>query len=428
MKLIVSKTEELKGEITIPGSKSHTIRAVIFASLAEGTSKLINPLRSEDTMAAVNACIALGAKINIDNEKEWIVEGFNLNPTIPKNVLNMANSGTSTNLVSGIVAALCGEEVTLDGDESLRSRPMQPLLKALNNLGAEALSENNNGKCPVKIKGKMTGGKTEVDGISSQYVSSLLIACPLLENDSEITVTNMHEKPYIGMTLKWLDEQGIRYEKSADLTNFKIKGKQKYKSFEKTIPADWSSAAFPIVAAVITKSDVLINGLDLKDTQGDKAVIDYLRKMGADISAEGDGIRVKGRELNGCELDLNATPDALPAMAIAGCFANGTTKLYNVKQARIKETDRIKVMHDELERMGADIREMDDGLIIHNSKLNGTKVKGHSDHRVVMALSLAGMTARGKTEITTAEAVNVTFPNYLELMKSLGANMRMEGK
>ena len=122
-------------------------------------------------------------------------------------------------------------------------------------------------------------GKTEVDGISSQYVSSLLIACPLLENDSEITITNMHEKPYIGMTLKWLDEQGIRYEKSADLTNFKIKGKQKYKSFEKSIPADWSSAAFPIVAAVITKSDVLIKGLDLNDTQGDKAVIDYLKKM-----------------------------------------------------------------------------------------------------------------------------------------------------
>ena len=428
MKLIVNKTEELKGEITIPGSKSHTIRAVIIASLAEGTSKLINPLKSEDTMAAVNACRALGAKINVDNEWEWVVEGFNHNPIIPKNVLNMANSGTSTNLVSGIVAALCGEEVTLDGDESLRSRPMQPLLKALNNLGAEALSENNNGKCPVKIKGKMSGGKTEVDGISSQYVSSLLIACPLVENDSEITVTNMHEKPYIEMTVKWLDEQGIKYEKSADLTNFKIKGKQKYSSFEKTIPADWSSAAFPIVAAVITKSDVLIKGLDLKDTQGDKAIINYLKKMGADISAEGDRIRIKGKELNGCELDLNATPDALPAMAIAGCFADGTTKLYNVKQARIKETDRIKVMHDELERMGADIREMDDGLIVHNSRLSGAKVKGHSDHRVVMALSLAGLIAKGKTEITTAESINVTFPNYLELMKRLGANIKMEGK
>ena len=428
MKLIASKTEELKGEITIPGSKSHTIRAVIFASLAEGTSKISNPLKSGDTMASVNACIALGAKINTENGNEWIIEGFNLKPTMPKDVLNMANSGTSTNLVSGIVAALCEEEITLDGDDSLRSRPMQPLLKALNNLGAEALSSDNNGKCPVKIKGKMTGGKTEVDGISSQFVSSLLIACPLLEEDTEIDVVNMHEKPYIEMTLKWLDEQGIKYNKNKELTKFKIKGKQKYRPFEKNIPADWSSAAFPMVAAAITKSDVLLKGLDTNDTQGDKAIINYLKKMGAGISTEENGIRIKGKELTGSELDLNATPDALPAMAVAGCFANGTTKLYNVRQARIKETDRIKVMHSELERMGADIREMDDGLIIHHSKLHGEKVKGHSDHRVVMALSLAGLIAEGKTTITTAESINVTFPNYLELMKSLGANIKMEGK
>lgn len=425
MKLVINKTDELKGEITIPGSKSHTIRAIIFASLAEGTSKIINPLKSEDTMAAINACKALGAKIDMKNEKEWIVEGFNLNPIIPKDVLNMVNSGTSTRLIIGIIAALCSEAITLDGDESLRTRPMQPLLKALNNLGAEALSINNDGKCPIRIKGKMKGGKTEIDGISSQYVSSLLMACPLLENDTEINVINIHERPYIEMTLKWLDDQGIVYEKNNELTKFKIKGKQKYKSFEKKISSDWSSATFPLCAAAIIKSDVLLKGLDINDIQGDKTVIDYLKRMGADISIEENGIRIKGKELNGCELDLNATPDALPAMSIVGCFANGTTKLYNVAQARIKETDRIKVMYEELARMGAEIKEMDDGLIIHHSNLHGEKVRSHSDHRVVMALSLAGLIAEGKTTITTVEAINVTFPNYTELMKKLGAKMEV---
>ena len=155
MKLFVQKTEKLEGEIIIPGSKSHTIRAVIIASLAEGTSKIKNPLKSADTMAAVNACKVLGAKINIENEKEWIIEGFNHSPQNPGAMLNMVNSGTSLRLISGIIAALCDFEVELDGDASLRTRPMQPLLRSFNELGAEAWSMNNNGNPPIKIKGKI---------------------------------------------------------------------------------------------------------------------------------------------------------------------------------------------------------------------------------------------------------------------------------
>lgn len=423
MKLVVEKTEKLEGEITIPGSKSHTIRAVVIASLAKGTSKISNPLSSDDTMAAVNACKALGAKINTENEKQWLIEGFNHEPKNPEAVLNMANSGTSLRLISGIIAALCDFEVQLEGDQSLSSRPIQPLLKSFNELGAEALSLNNNGYCPIMIKGKMQGGATEIVGITSQYISSLLLACPLLENDTEITVIKPNETPYIKMTLKWLDEQGIRYEASDNLTKFKIFGNQRYKSFEKTIPADWSSAAFPLVGAAITKSNILVKGLDLNDTQGDKAIIDYLRKMQADIQIEKQGIRIKGKPLQGCELDLNGTPDALPALSVLGCFAEGTTTLVNVAQARIKETDRINVMAEELSKMDADIKEREEGLIIHKSTLKGNKVRGHSDHRVVMALSLAGLIADKKTEITTAESISVTYPNYVKSMKLLGAKM-----
>ena len=425
MKLVVEKTEKLEGEINIPSSKSHTIRAVVFASLAEGKSKIINPLKSEDTMAAVNACIDLGAKINIENEKEWTVEGFNHRPKNPEKILNMMNSGTSLRLISGILVALSDFEIELDGDDSLRTRPMQPLLKSFNELGAEAISVNNNGFCPIQLKGKMTGGKTEIVGITSQYISSLLIACPLLDQDTEIAVIKPNEIPYIKMTLRWLDEQGIKYEASKDCTKFRVFGNQKYRPFEKTIPADWSSAAFPLVAGAITQSNILLKGLDIDDVQGDKAIIDYLKKMQANISVEEGGIRIKGKPLKGCELDINNTPDALPALSVLGCFAGGTTTLYNVAQARIKETDRIKVMAEELSKMNADIKEREEGLIIHNSNLKSSKVRGHNDHRVVMALSLAGLIANGKTEITTAESISVTYPTFVESMKSLGAKMEV---
>ena len=425
MELIVEKTERLEGEIVIPGSKSHTIRAVIIASLAKGASKIIKALKSEDTMAVVNACSALGAKIDTSNEDMWIVEGFGHEPKNPQTTLNMANSGTSLRLITAIVAALCDSEVRLDGDESLRKRPMQPLLNSFNDLGAEALSIKNDGCCPVKIKGRMTGGSTKITGITSQYISSLLLACPLLEKDSRINVIEPNETPYIRMTLKWLDEQGIRYEASDDLTKFIIYGNQRYKAFEKRIPADWSSATFPIVGAAVTDSDVLIKGLQISDVQGDKAIIEYLKKMQADISMEEAGIRIKGRPLQGTGLDLNDTPDALPALAVLGCFADGATSLKNVEHARIKETDRITIMKQELSRLNADISESEDGLVIHKSELKANNVKGHHDHRIVMALSLAGLIANGKTEITTAEAIKVTYPDYVRSMKSLGAKMEV---
>lgn len=423
MKLIVKKTEELKGEVKIPGSKSHTIRSIVIASLANGRSVLNNPLESEDTRAAIEGCKALGAKIE-KKESKLIIEGFSGKPQKPETKLDMLNSGTSINLLTS-VAALGDFPVVLTGDQSLQKRPVQPLLSALNNLGATAMSANNNGCPPIEIQGPMLGGKTEVNCRSSQYVSSLLISCPLASGDTEIYVTNLCEEPYIEMTLRYLDNAGIKY-KNTGLDHFKIKGGQEYKPVNIDIPSDWSSAAFPLVAAAITKSNVLIRGLDLDDSQGDKQIIEYLKKMGADISIEKDGVRIKGKELTGCELDLNKTPDALPVVAVLGCFAKGQTNINNVAHARIKETDRVKVMAKELSKMGADIIELSDGLLIRQSKLKGAKVDGNQDHRVVMALSLAGLIASGKTEISTAEAISVTFPNYVELMKAIGANMEVE--
>jgi len=421
--LNVQKTGKLSGEIIIPSSKSHTIRAVIIASLAQGRSELINPLFSEDTKAAIQACERLGAKIEQKSDR-LIIEGFGSSPDTPSEVINMLNSGTSTNLIIGILAGL-GIAAEITGDASLQTRPVKSLIAALETLGCKIDFTENNGCPPLKISGRIKGGKVTIDASkSSQYVSSLLIACPLAEQDTEIIVENPTELPYIEMTVKWLDEQNIKYERDG-FNYFKIFGNQTYTSFEKLIPADWSSAAFPICAAAITESDVIIKGVDINDVQGDKAIIEYLKDMGADIRVEENGIRIKGRKLQGKELDINATPDALPILSVMGCLAEGETKLVNVAQARVKETDRIKVMADELKKMGALIDELPDGLIIKKSSLKGTRLRGHHDHRVVMALSIAAMTAEEETLIDTAEAVSVTYPNYVQTMRKLGAKITL---
>jgi 3-phosphoshikimate 1-carboxyvinyltransferase len=423
VKLKVQHTSKLSGEITIPSSKSHTIRAVIIASLAQGRSKLLNPLFSEDTKSAIQACESLGAKIE-QKSGSLIIEGFGNSPDNPSAVIDMLNSGTSTNLILGILAGL-GIEAAITGDASLQTRPVKSLASALETLGCKIDFTEDNGCPPLKISGRIRGGKVTLDASkSSQYVSSLLIACTLAEQDTEIFVENPTELPYIELTLKWLDEQNIKYERNG-FNYFKISGNQNYTSFEKSIPADWSSAAFPICAAAITKSDVIIKGVNINDVQGDKAIIDYLKDMGADIRIEENRIRIKGGKLQGKELDINATPDALPVLSVMGCLAEGETKLVHVAQARVKETDRIKVMADELKKMGADIDERPDGLVIRKSRLKGTKLRGHHDHRVVMALSIAAMKADNESIIDTAEAVSVTYPDYVKTMCNLGANITL---
>ncbi|MGA1839930.1 MAG: 3-phosphoshikimate 1-carboxyvinyltransferase [bacterium] len=421
MKLKVDTTDEIGGEIIVPSSKSHTIRGFVFASLAEGESRLVNALEASDTQAAINACKALGAGIEKKNG-EFIIRGFSGKPKTDIKI-DTLNSGTTTNLIMG-TSALGDKKVIIDGDASIRKRTVQPLLDALNALGAKAVSVNSNGCPPVEITGRIKGGKVDVDCRSSQYVSSLLINCPLASQDTEISILNLCEQPYIEMTLRWLDERGIRYENN-DLKTIRIFGNQGYKGFEKTIPGDWSSATFLLVAGVMLGRNLIIKGLDIKDTQADKEVLDYLRKMGADIRIGKEGIVINKSILTGCELDLNNTPDALPAISVLGCYAQGKTVIKNVGHARIKETDRIVVMTEELSRMGANIEERQDGVVIEHSELNGSHVNGYHDHRVVMALSLAGMIASGRTVIDTAEAVSVTFPNYADIMKRIGAKIEI---
>ena len=415
----------LSGAAAIPGSKSHTIRAVVIAALADGESVIEAPLLSADAQSAAACAARLGAKIDMAGDC-WRVQGFGGVPKPQDGVLDTGNSGTTMNILLGVSSLIpAGTELTLTGDHQVQRRPNGPLAAALNNLGASVVSERGDGCPPFHIRGTLRGGFTTLDAPTSQYLTSLLLACPLAEGDSEIELTRLNEASYAQMTLDWLAFQGIRIERDG-WKRVRIPGRQKYHPFTRRIPADFSSASFFLCAGAIPGNDVLSQGLDMNDCQGDKAVVDYLRRMGAEITVGADGIRVRGKVLRGIEIDMDETPDALPVMAVLGCFAEGTTVLHNVAHARIKETDRIAVMAGELRKMGAHIEERPDGLVIHHSPLHGAAVEGHGDHRVVMSLALAGLSCPGKTTVTTAEAAGVTFPNYGELMRDLGGNLAAE--
>ena len=417
--ILLSKKAQLSGAVEIPGSKSHTIRGLAIATLANGRSEISGALDSADTHACIGACRALGARI--ETGEVWAVEGTGGRLRTGGEIIDVQNSGTTLYIVLGLAALADGwNEFT--GDAQTRKRSAQPLLDALNALGALTESAQGNGCVPIRVKGPMQGGRASMACPTSQYLTSLLIASPLAVGDTRITVTELNEAPYVQMTLDWLDGQGIRYTHD-NLREFTIKGGQTYKPISDRIKADFSSATFFLCGAAITGSNLTLQGLDMSDSQGDKAVVGMLEQMGADVEVLPDAVRIRGRALRGADIDLNATPDALPAMAITGCFAEGTTRLLNVPQARIKETDRISVMHEVITALGGRAEELPDGLVIHGGGLRGGKACGHADHRVVMACGVAGLAADQSVEVDTAEAMSITFPSFVELMNTCGAKV-----
>ena len=425
MQLKVGKSR-LKGSVSVPASKSHTIRAVAVASLAKGQSRIINPLISSDSVSAANCYKALGADIDTTDKTCWKVTGTGGNIKPPADIIDVGNSGTTLRIAAGSAALVKdNNKIRFTGDEQIQSRPIGPLLDSLSDLGAKAVSIKDNGKAPIEITGTLNGGQTTLECVTSQYLSSLLLCCPLAAGDSEINVTLLNEPDYVQMTLDWLDKQGIKYQNDK-MKKFIIQGNQSYSGFELPVPADFSSATFFLCAAALMGDEVILTGLDFNDSQPDKAVVDYLKAMGADIQIDDNSVTVRSAPLKGVEIDMNRTPDALPAMAVTAAFAQGQTKLYNVAQARNKETDRISCMAEELKKLSIVTEELPDGLIIQGGKAKAAALKGHSDHRIVMALSIAAMAIEGTSVIDTAEAVNVTFPNYVELMKIIGANIELQ--
>ena len=411
----------LRGHVRVPGSKSHTIRALVVAALAHGQSRIVHPLEAGDTHSAASVLGKLGAGIEA-SPGLWRVTGTAGRPNTPHDVLDVGNSGTTLRTAMGVCSLLGDGLAVLTGDEQIRRRPAGPLIQSLCDLGADVRSTRGNGCAPLVVAGRLRGGHTTLDAVTSQYLTSLLLSTPLADGDSTIRVARLNEQPYVHITMDWLDRKGIRYEHDG-LREFRVPGGQQYRVVDRRIPADWSSGTFFLAAGALGENDVTVVGLDANDTQGDRAVLEYLRQMGARVDAGPDGIRVRGGGLTGTELDLNATPDALPMMAVLACFADGVTTLANVPQARLKETDRIAVMHRELSRMGGRVRELPDGLVVEPARLRGAHVSGHGDHRVVMALAVAGMACEGRTSIETAESAQITFPTFLHDMRALGADL-----
>ena len=424
--LVRCERSTLRGTVAIPASKSHTIRAVAIGSLARGRSRIEAPLESSDGRAAREAYRAMGAAIDAEGGC-WHVEGVAGRPRAPADVIDVGNSGTTLRLAVGSAALLERGLAVFTGDEQIRRRPIGPLARSLEDLGARASSTREDGCAPLVVGPRLRGGRTSIEAVTSQFLSGLLLNCPLADGDCSIEVPLLHERPYVHMTLDWIRRCGIVLE-CEGLERFRIPGGQCYKPFEGRVPADFSSATFFFGAGVLSGNELVLVGLDMADAQGDKAVVDYLRQMGAQIEVTPAGIRVAppaGDELVGCELDLNATPDALPMMAVLGCFARGRTTLANVPQARLKETDRIAVMAAELRALGARVRERPDGLEIEQSALRPADVEGHGDHRVVMALTVAGCAVGGPMAVHGAEAVEVTFPTFFECMAGLGARVEV---
>jgi 3-phosphoshikimate 1-carboxyvinyltransferase len=417
------RKSEVTGRIAIPGSKSHTIRSLFISCLAEGISEIQNPLISDDTLAAVETCKAFGAMVEC-SPSLIKVRGVAGNPAVPENIVDVKNSGTTLRFAASVAGLVKDGWTVITGDHQVRRRPMQALLEALNSLGATAYSARNNGCAPLLVKGPMNGGTTRLDAVTSQYLSSLLICTPLVDNDTRIIIDRLNEVPYVEMTLKWLDNSGIKYVNNG-FEAFEVFGSQKYKAFRTSIPGDFSSATFFAVLSAISGHRIVMENLDMNDTQGDKKVLEVLEDMGAKVIYGDRAVTVEGGLLKGVEADMNSIPDALPAMAVAGCFAEGETRLLNVPQARMKETDRISVMCSELRKMGADIDELDDGLVVRNSNLKGCIVDGHNDHRIVMALAIAGLNIKGITIIKGAEAASVTFPTFFELLRTHGGNIEI---
>ena len=427
MKLFQVEASTLNGHITVPTSKSHTMRAILFASLAKGQSRVESYLRSPDAQAMISACRKFGA--NIQQKDDFLlIDGVAGKLMVPDDVINAGNSGQVLRFI-GAVAGLIDRYTVITGDPSIRhNRPAAQLLSGLRQLGAMAESSRGDDFAPLIIRGPIKAGRVEIEGVDSQPVTGLLIAASLLEGTTSVTVKNPGERPWIDVTLGWFDRLGVKYSNN-DYRRYQITGKSYYEAFQYTVPGDFSSIAFPIVAALITGSEITVGPVDMSDTQGDKKLFPVLETMGAEFEYDEKKLSLKVKPchgLTGREININDFIDALPILAVIGCFAAGETHITGAKIARMKECDRIHAICAELQKMEANIEEHDDGLVVRQSKLQGAWVESYRDHRIAMALSVAAMIAEGRTSINDIDCVDKSFPGFMDTMVEAGMLIRVE--
>lgn len=419
------KPSKLQGMILASPSKSHTLRAILFASMADGVSIIENVLNSPDTEAMIRACRALGAQLKYNNNTITIT-GVAGTPCLPDDIINAGNSGQVLRFIAAISALLDGH-VVLTGDKSVRfNRPVKPLMDGLRGLGATCISTKNDDHAPLIIKGPIAPGHTMLDGEDSQPVSGVLIASAFLPGKTTIHVNNPGEKPWVALTLTWFDKLGITYTHQ-NFESYCMDGYARIQGFKHMVSGDFSSIAYPLIAALITGSQITIKNIDMNDAQGDKHIIEVLCKMGARIEQHDNHLVVyPSGLLCGCTIDVNPMIDALPILAVLGCYATGNTQLINAGIARKKESDRLASITYELHKMGANITETDTSLSIQNTPLTGAVMHAHDDHRIAMALSIAALGASSASCIQGVACVKKSYPAFLHDMQALGCHIEME--
>jgi 3-phosphoshikimate 1-carboxyvinyltransferase len=421
MKCKVEKSK-ISGQIVCPANKSYTHRAIFLASLAGNNSKVENVLLSADTAATIEACKKFGAEIENQDSTITIKNPINLGTNVPE--INTENSGTTIRIASGI-ASLFSDEITLTGDASLQKRPMQPLLDALESIGAQCNSTD--GKPPIKIKGKISGGNVTIPGnVSSQFISALLISAPLTKNGINLSIEgNLVSKPYIDATIATMRKFGVTVQTLIPYKRYNVTP-QIYKSTTFTVPIDFSSLALLLSATVLCGEEIKIKGDIGNLPQGDEVFIDILEQLGVTVTINDEEIKIKSPEkLKGGRFDLSNSPDLLPPLAILALNTSSPIEITNVKHARLKETDRIAIVSRELVKLGIKIQEKEDGLILESAEnLKSAELNSEDDHRLFMAFCIAGMYV-GDCTVTDPESVNVSYPNFVEEMNRMGAKLQV---
>ncbi len=414
----ITPIHRLDCSIHIPPSKSYTNRALIAAALAQGESVIRNPLKSDDTLYMAQALRQFGVKV-VGEANAFHVSGTGGRILAPEKEIHVGNAGTAMRFLTTF-AALAPGKTLLTGDQRMQERPIGDLLQALQDLGITAKSVNKNECPPLEI----TGGELTTDTVtlpgnkSSQYLTSLLLSLPAFGKGVAIKIEGkLTSTPYIDITLEVLADFGIDIDRKGN-ESFEIKPNQQYKACEYTIQGDASSASYFFAAAAVAGGRVSVHGVHPHTLQGDIQFLDLLEKMGCSVQRENDTVTVTGGKLQGVRVDMNSMPDVAQTAAVVALFAEGETTITNIANLRIKETDRITALANELRKLGAKVEEGSDWITIKPGVYHGASIATYDDHRMAMSFAVAGLRIPG-VKIENPDCVKKSFPNFFEIFQNM---------
>lgn len=412
----IQPLENIDVTVEVPGSKSLTQRALIAAALADGTSRLVGPLESEDTKYSSEALMQMG--ISMEKETIWKIEGNSGTIAASKEPIFLGNNGTATRFLTS-VAALGHSSFLIDGDPRMYERPIDPLMSALQGWGVNISSVKGTGCPPLAINAKGISGGTTVlpEGKSSQYLSSLLLVAPYSAKPSTLKVEGeVLSKPYVAMTLAVMADFGITVDCTEDYSSFTIP-QGCYQAREYKVEGDASNASYFWAAAAVTGGRVTVSNVPVPSLQGDAMLVPLLGRMGCEVSTSGNGITLQGStRLQGITVDMGDMPDVVPTLAVVAAFANGKTTINNIAHLRIKECDRLSAVVTELGKLGVQVEENEASMVIHGNGgkgLKGAEIDTYEDHRMAMSLAVAGLRVPG-VKIKGEGCVAKSFPDFWE--------------